>query len=784
MSASQGAPETWSRRALPAILFALFVVAVYSPALFPGRNFAGRDLLVYHLPIEKAVHEAYSEGSLPLWVPEISGGRPLAANPNVGAFYPVRPLLALVPFPVAMRIFPIFNWIVAGLGVMVLLRALRASPAAAWIGAVTYAFSGVAVTEVFFPNIHPGMALLPWVVWGVERRSLSAVDRLLVLSVLFGLLFFAGDVFTTGIAIFSGALWILLERDRAERGRELVTLGLALLLAGLLAAPQIVATALWIPDTNRAILGMKLSEALTFSVSPLRLLELVVPYPFGPTWSLDDSRIWGWPAFGGKTVGFFTTLYAGALSSIALLSGRKWRPAGARFARFLFGTALAAAVVPSLLPQSWGMLPSPLPLRFPEKFAVGLVLGLAILAGLAVDRFRGVFPRPRWMLGFGALLAALAVAAALFPERACALAVGLVEAPGVPPRLPEAPVDSGAVAKRELPPALAEGAILWIATVAAIELLRRPGRGPLAAALVLLTAVPIAGSRKIARTFPEEDVFRPSELARFLERADPENRYRTLGESFYRPVSPLEVAHAKRGPQTMGDSWVQYRQVLYGRGTVFNFDFDVGDFARMESLRRISSVLADRPGAGAFFGSVGLRYGVRFLDQDPIAGYERVGGTAAQGWDELPGALPDVRLAEAWREETGPLEAARALPGLAPGEIVIESGAAGRGAARPGTVRVLARTRNGLKLETVAPDPTWLFVLRGFWVHRDVRVDGRPAETLPAQIAFSALPLPAGRHEVEWRERLPGSDVSRWGPAVFALLAAGLFVRERRSRAS
>jgi hypothetical protein len=782
VSDSPGASETFRRSALPALLFALLVAVVYSPALLSSRNFAGRDLLVYHLPIEKAVHDAYGEGSLPLWAPEISGGRPLAANPNVGAFYPLRPLLALVPFPAAIRIFPVFHWILAGLGVMVLLRAVRASRAAAWIGAVTYAFSGVAVSEVFFPNIHPGMALLPWIVWAVERRSGSAVERLLVLSVLFGLLLLAGDVFTTGIAIFSGALWILLERDRADRGCELVSLGLALLLAGLLAAPQIVATALWIPDTNRAILGMRLSEAFTFSVSPLRLLELVVPYPFGPTWSLDDSRTWGWPAFGGKTVGFFTTLYAGALSAIALAWGRKWRPPGARFARSLFAAALAAAVVPSLLPRAWGSLPSPLPLRFPEKFAVGLVLGLAILSGLSVDRFREGTPRPRWVLGFGALLVALAAGAALFPDRASAVAVGLVEAAGVPPRLPEAPADSAAVARQELPPALAEGAFLWIATVAAIELLRRAGRGPLAASLVLLTAVPLAGSRKIARTFPEDDLLRPSELARFLQRADPENRYRTLGESFYRPVSPLEVAHAKAGPRTMGDSWVQYRQVLYGRGTVFNLDFDVGDFARMESLRRISSVLADRPGAGVFFGSVGLRFGVRFRDQAPIPGYERVGATATQEWDELPGALPDVRLAEAWREEAGPLEAARALPGLARGEIVIESGAARSGTARPGALRVLARTRNRVTIETDTLDPTWLFALRGFCVHRDVRVDGRPAEVHPAQLAFSAVPLPAGRHRVEWTERLPGSEVSRWGPAVFALLVAGLIVRERRSR--
>ena len=83
-----------------------------------------------------------------------------------------------------------------------------------------------------------------------------------------------------------------------------------------------------------------------------------------------------------------------------------------------------------------------------------------------------------------------------------------------------------------------------------------------------------------------------------------------------------------------------------------------------------------------------------------------------------------------------------------------------------------------------APDPTYLFVLRGFWTHRSVRVDGRPVDPVPAQLAFSAIPIPAGEHAVDWREKLPGWEVSRFGPILFVLAAAGLLVRERRRRSS
>src|SRR6266545_6137877 len=185
-------------------LFVLLVVAVYSDPVFARRNFGGRDPMGYHYPLEKAIHDAYARGRLPVWISEISGGRPLLANPNVGALYPIRPLLALVSFPAAMRLFPVLHWILSGFGMILLLRSLDASRGAAWIGAVTYVFSGVGVSENIYTNLHPGVAL--------------------------------------AAALF----WILLEIEPGSRRREAAALAGGLGLAALLALPQIVATALWV----------------------------------------------------------------------------------------------------------------------------------------------------------------------------------------------------------------------------------------------------------------------------------------------------------------------------------------------------------------------------------------------------------------------------------------------------------------------------------------------------------------------------------------------------------
>src|SRR5262245_40744691 len=181
-----------SQLTIPALLFVVLIAAVYADPLLFRRNFGGRDTLGGLLPMESAIHDAYSRGRLPVWASDISGGRPLLANPNTSALCPVRAALAAFPFPFAMRLFPVLHWALAGLGVMALLAELRASRAGAWIGAVTFAFSGVVVSEVFYTNHMGGVVLLPWILWALARRWKTRAGQIAALSALFGLDFLAG----------------------------------------------------------------------------------------------------------------------------------------------------------------------------------------------------------------------------------------------------------------------------------------------------------------------------------------------------------------------------------------------------------------------------------------------------------------------------------------------------------------------------------------------------------------------------------------------------------------
>jgi hypothetical protein len=751
------------------VLFTALVVVAYADPLLKRRNFAGRDLLPYNYPLEKSIHDAYSRGRLPVWTPEVSGGRPLLPNPNAGALYPLRPLLSRMSFPVAMRVYPVLHWILAGLGMIALLGSLGVSRSGRWIGAATYAFSGVAVAEVFLPHL-PGMALLPWIVWALNREGFSDALRLLLLSILFGLLLLAADVFTIGIALAAAPLWIALERPSGRRYRELVLLLVSVLLAGLLAAPQIVATALWIPETNRAVFGMRLADSFFLSISPLRLIEFLVPYPFGATWALDLKEIWRFPVLRYHAFGLFTTLYCGAFAVIAVVESRRWRSAGVSFARLLLAGALAASVIPSLLPDEWMQIPSPIPLRNPEKFAIGLAFAVAILAGVGLDHFRRAARTPRWTLSVAALLALVAASMALFPEQ---VGRATVRSTGADPA-------TAPIAAFYLPGALAEAGLLWAATLVALDLHRRPRTSSLVLSLLVLTAVPLVANRRIARTMREDDVFAPSPFARFLDRADREGRFRTLGESLYQPPSRLE--NTQPMPVSRG-AWTFHGHVVWGRGTVFNHDFDAGDLARVESLRRLSQIATRYRDSQAFYGTLALKWGIRFADQKPLAGYRRIRRSGLEVWDELPGALPDVRLLDNWREEAGFLGASTSIPRLGLGEVVLETGSRRPGRARSGNLRIVENFPERLVVETESPEAGWMFVLRGFWSYRTVLLDGQPTEDVPAQLAFTAVPIPTGTHRVELKEGVPGGRISRWGPVVAIALLAFLLFRERRGSA-
>ena len=415
------------------------------------------------------------------------------------------------------------------------------------------------------------------------------------------------------------------------------------------------------------------------------------------------------------------------------------------------------------MPAAWNGVASPIPLRYPEKFMLGATFGLAIAAGLAVDRLR----HERSAAPPRGSSPSTAVARGRRARRAARARGGRSWARSAPSAVDRA---LAGVAAADLAPALAEAGLLWVATADRGGPPRREATAAaMASALVLLTAVPIAANRRIAQTANEGAVFPPTAFARAIARRDPAGRYRALDESYYVFDGPSALRDRflpsdVGGSEFFRQSWIYYTPSLWNRGLVFNSDLDAGDLSRIESLRRVSAVAAAQSDSGPFFASLGLRYGIRFRDQRPVPGFEPFGGDKLRFWDENPTALPDIRLARRWTETAGPVEALRILPRLAADGVVVETGRRAQGAAREGRVRLLEESPERLVLETACPDATWLFVLRGDWSYRTVLVDGKLADAFPAQIAFAAVADPRRRAPGRMARGHPGHRGFALGP--------------------
>jgi len=153
--------------------------------------------------------------------------------------------------------------------------------------------------------------------------------------------------------------------------------------------------------------------------------------------------------------------------------------------------------------------------------------------------------------------------------------------------------------------------------------------------------------------------------------------------------------------------------------------------------------------------------------------YELYGATA--------GDLMACDVACEWLREAGhAVDALRQIP--IGSEVTLETGRTALGSAREGSLRILEKTPEVLRAEVDVAEPTYLFVLRGYWSHRSVFVDGRPVSVVPAQLAFSAVAVPTGQHRIEWRETFPGIEGSRWGPALYGIVAIALLLKPSRPK--
>jgi len=372
-----------------------------------GGNPILRDVTFQIEPWLLFLRHELRAGRLPFWNPHQFCGAPFWGNGQSAPLFPLHLLFAALPLGIGLTLLPWLRLVIGGCGAWVLGRELGLSPPAALLAALTYPLAGMTVSFLLFP-MGNALALVPWVLWAVERIAADAsravpLPGALCLAVAGGLQLLAGHPETAAHTALLSGLYLLVRGVEGSSRRTLrawAALAGGWLVAALVAGVEILPVAFVLPLTSRWQLHLAGAEP------PLRLLvqqplRLVLPQLYGH----PAAGTW-WGPFNYSA----TAVYAGAIAlplAAAGLAGvrgdRRWRG----IAAVLLFSFLAAYHCPGLR-EALGALPvvgrAPL-----HRLLFGVELGLALLTGAGCDRW--LAGRGRGVLaGAGGVVLLLAIA--------------------------------------------------------------------------------------------------------------------------------------------------------------------------------------------------------------------------------------------------------------------------------------------------------------------------------------------------------------------------------------
>jgi len=790
---------TFARRR-PAVMaaagLAILLVLLFPRIVLQGRIFFDRDVYLFRWTQMQSFVRVVTSPAWPLWDPSVSFGQPLLADPGAEILYPPTWLHLLISAGDVGRFFVLAHLLFGALGLRALARALGISETGAFLGASVWMLSGPTVSLA--NNFHhlAGAAWMPWVLWAVEsacvgRRWHSGPVLALVAA---GQVLAGSPDMCTMTALASVA--VAAPHALGPARIPVLRLVRRTLPPALLAAA--ITCLLWLPALGVTARSSRahLPEAMRtyWSVSPFQLSTAVLPVrlhdlPLRPTLREQVAE--------GRDP-FLMSIYLGLTAlGLAVLAwcGRRRRLAWLLGALFAL-TALAALgrFTPLYDVLTWVVLPLRI-LRYPEKLMVLATVPWALLAALGFDTMTTLASQAGKRLSllvWGTLgLAAWAIIALVAWGRWW---------PGGPSVTWLAAGPGAALLRRAAIADLVAPAALLMAAAVSCFLPARSGRTlvafvVIADLLVAHTGLQPAGHRDVLRERPavlanidlsDHSRVHVWEYARVRGRA-----VRLLGTP--RPYWPRQVPKG----WTTREAWaLAARQALQpptaaGWGLATSFDLDY------KGLLPAPLALLER----GFEEAQSTMAATRLLELGAVSRVVTLHSAVPPGL-QLEAVVPALTMGpvRVWRVPR-PLPRVFAVSGVrvAPDEEAIRLLAAGavdprrevvlaEGAARAPVSGFDAETRiaeimpDRARIEARLPTDGFVVMVDTYDPGWRTSVDGRAVRLLRANVAFRAVPVPAGRHVVEMSYR-PGTVIWGLGVSILGLLLAAaltLHVRPRR----
>jgi len=363
-----------------ALAVTLAPIFYFLPAIRNHLVLGPDDGMLFNVPLRVAAAQIVWSGHLPLWNPYIFSGMPLLASAQGGLLFPLNWFYLVFSPVVATDLMVISAYMVAALGAYLYARRTGASVPGAVATSLIWQWGGFLVGQISHINIVHTAAMLPWVLWALERYASSGSrTRAGVLAVLVALQVFAGHQQTSAYSLMLVAAYaiVMALADRQTRNRYLSALAFTLI-GLLLAAVQIVPTFELLRNSPRVTATY--DYFVSFSMPRRFVSSFLAPYVMGG----GDGRLFRAPYIGQA---FYTeyVAYAGMLAImlalVALLlkpdaRSKFWAIAGLSCLMLAFGSG-----APLYLYKLIYYVPILNLFRVPARHLMEVNFAVAVLAG-------------------------------------------------------------------------------------------------------------------------------------------------------------------------------------------------------------------------------------------------------------------------------------------------------------------------------------------------------------------------------------------------------------------
>ncbi|MDP6625756.1 MAG: hypothetical protein QGG87_04795, partial [Nitrospinota bacterium] len=273
---------------LACILILLLTLVFWYDIAFMGETPILRDLNAELIPWRIFARQSVLQGEIPLWNPYSYYGQPFLANPQTALFYPFTVLFYFLPLKIALNLYIILHFFIAGITMYFLMRSWKVSPGGAIISSIIFSFNGWMITSVEFFYF----AASSWTPLIVMLIFMIIKKPSLYLSIITGLVV-AMQTLTTNpqnqiytvlaagliAAIFAMVLLFTDKRKTLTKVFGIILLAGCLSIA--LSAIQLFPTIEFASLTSRSDVSVYHGMPDKFSLHPVQLVMLFVPNFFG-----------------------------------------------------------------------------------------------------------------------------------------------------------------------------------------------------------------------------------------------------------------------------------------------------------------------------------------------------------------------------------------------------------------------------------------------------------------------------------------------------------------------